>query len=72
MCPPGDRRELKVQGGRAWAEWLGGGTDEAAAVAFESVVAASEAFPDVHEAAKVNLAAALAADRSLSVPFDLV
>lgn len=72
VCLPGERRELKVQGGMAWADWLGGGTDETAARAFERLVEASEAFPDVNEAAKANLAAARAGDRSRAIPFDLL
>lgn len=72
LCPDGSRRFLKVKGGLARSRWLAGGDRDAAVSEFESLTAASEAFPDVHNAAIANLAAARAGDLQLAVPFDLI
>lgn len=72
LCPKGARRFLKVKGGLARSRWLAGGDHGAAVIEFESLAATSEAFPDVHNAALTNLAAAKAGDRPGSAPFDLI
>lgn len=69
-CRPGSRAALKVEGGRIRAVWLAGGSAVDAANAFEAVWSASSQYPDVHDAAEKNLAAARAEDSTCSCSFD--
>lgn len=70
-CLAGSRAALKVEGGRARAAWLAGGSAISAWSTFDVVRTASSEYPDVQRAAEANLAAAREDDPTRSVPFDL-